>query len=222
MTFSYQQVRTKMKKILKTSIILAGTALTHLSAPALHAAAPGFAEAQKYSMILKDTNAPYIGAKNGRIIGAVFVDAQCGHCKDFKQSLLQVMPKFKDLRFNILEYPIFGQVSEQIGRASIAAADQGEGKYEKFVHALLQSGATSIDDIKEVATSVGLDTNKLVADMNSKEVTNKMGHYINLGKSLNVEGTPYVIIGDEAFPGAIPASALENKIEEASKKNSRA
>lgn len=211
-----------MKKILTLSILLAGTALAQFSTSISHAASAGFAEAQKYSIILKDTQAPYIGAKNGRIIGAVFVDAQCGHCKDFKESLLQVMPKFKDLRFNVLEYPIFGQVSEQIGRACIAASDQGEGKYEKFLQALLKSGSTTLDEIKEVAATVGLDASKLVADMNSKAVTDKMGHYINLGKSLNVEGTPYVIIGDESFPGAIPASALQNKIEEASKKNSRA
>lgn len=209
-----------MTSNLKKALFLSSIMFSTLFIADLRAESPNFVSAQKISILLKDKEAPFIGDKEGQIIGAVFVDALCGHCKTFKSSLIEVLPKFKNVRFNILEYPIFGETSELIGRASIAAANQGAEKYQKFIEAMSHVGSTiTLGQIKGTASALKMDSDKLEHDMYSKEVTAKMGQYINIGRSMNVEGTPYVIIGDETFAGALPATILEEKIHSALNKS---
>lgn len=207
-----------MRNTLKTALLLLCLTLLSAETSPLHAA-DSFVQQQKLSLLLKNSETAYIGSKNGRIVGAVFVDALCGHCKHFKATLMEVMPNFKDARFNIIEYPIFGETSEMISKASMAAALQGEDKYLKFLEAMSKAGnSISIKQILGTATALKMDSSKLLQDMDSAKVKAQLDQFKSIGQSLDIHGTPYVIVGDEVFPGAMQADDLTAKIEEALKK----
>jgi protein-disulfide isomerase len=208
-----------MKATLKTALLLSCLTIVSAKTCTLHAV-DSFVQQQKLSLLLKNSETAYIGSKNGRVVGAVFVDALCGHCKSFKSTLMEVMPKFKDARFNIIEYPIFGEASEMISKASMAAALQGEDKYLKFIEAMGKAGnAISINQILGTATALKMDSAKLLQDMDSGKVKAQLDQFKSIGESLDIHATPYVVVGDELFPGAMKANDLEDKIEEVLKKN---
>ena len=56
----------------------------------------------------------------------------------------------------------------------------------------------------KIAIEVGLDVTKLEADMNGPAVAREMAQVRDLADRFQIGGTPFLIIGDQAYPGAIP------------------
>ena len=55
-----------------------------------------------------------------------------------------------------------------------------------------------------MAEKAGLDVKKLEADMNGPVVAREMAQVRELAERFQIGGTPFLIIGDQAYPGAIP------------------
>ncbi len=64
------------------------------------------------------------------------------------------------------------------------------------------NGPVTSDTVFKVAGKIGLDIEKLKADMKSPEVNELIEKNLQLGTSMGVQGTPAFFIGDEAIPGA--------------------
>ena len=60
----------------------------------------------------------------------------------------------------------------------------------------------------EFAKEAGLDTAKLAEDMNSDVVARELTNVRDLAERFEITGTPFLIINEQAFPGAIPASQI--------------
>ena len=60
----------------------------------------------------------------------------------------------------------------------------------------------------KLAKEAGLDTKKLAADMEGEVVAKELQNVRELAQRFEISGTPYLIIGDQAFPGAIPYSRI--------------
>jgi predicted DsbA family dithiol-disulfide isomerase len=69
--------------------------------------------------------------------------------------------------------------------------------------------------IMKVAASVGLDMDKLKQDMKSPDIDKQLQANIDLGKTLDLDGTPSFIVGDVIVPGAISADDLKQLIADA-------
>jgi len=59
-----------------------------------------------------------------------------------------------------------------------------------------------------LAKEAGLDTKKLAEDMKGEVVERELDNVRSLAQRFEIRGTPYLIIGTEAFPGAIPYSKI--------------
>jgi protein-disulfide isomerase len=70
----------------------------------------------------------------------------------------------------------------------------------------------------EAAEKVGLDVAQLKKDMADTAVTDALGRSEKLAKDLGIQGTPFMIIGDQSFPGAIKEDQMKAAIAEARKK----
>jgi protein-disulfide isomerase len=66
-----------------------------------------------------------------------------------------------------------------------------------------------------VAKSVGIDTGRLAADMNTPEIETQIQANYTLARTLGIEGTPAFVIGDELIPGALDKTRLAELIQEA-------
>ena len=84
-----------------------------------------------------------------------------------------------------------------------------------FHFALMAAEDLSLDGNRGAAEDVGLDTERLEADMMSSEVNAAIQANYALADELGIEGTPAFVIGTQLIPGAVDKARLEQLIREA-------
>ena len=167
--------------------------------------------------IFDDPQSPVAGNPNGNVTLVEFFDYRCPYCKQVEPSLEKLLGDDPQLKFVFKEFPVLGPDSEVAARVALAARKQG--KYASFHRAMM--GTTGhIDEavIFKVAASVGLDVDRLKQDMTSPDIEKELKANLDLGKSLDLDGTPSFIVGNTIVPGAISASDLKQLIADARKK----
>ena len=89
---------------------------------------------------------------------------------------------------------------------------------EYYTQADLEDQANVADKVEanvmKFAKEVGLDTEKLKEDMNGEVVARELRNVRDLAQRFEINGTPFLIIGEQAFPGAIPADQIEAALNE--------
>ena len=157
-------------------------------------------ERKKALATLYKEKSPY-STGNGKITLVEFFDYNCPYCRHALDNILHFTKEEKDVRVVFVEFPILSEDSRTASEAAIAAAKQN--KYFEFHQALMQhQGPVKEDVVYKVAADVGLDVEKLKADMASPEVKETIEKNLQLGTAMGVQGTPAFFIGDEAIPGA--------------------
>lgn len=145
-----------------------------------------------------------VGPDDAAVTVVEFFDYRCGWCKRSAEWVAGLPEKYEgDVRIVFKELPIFGGVSESAARAALAAGRQG--KYLEMHLALMN--VTSNDDlteakIDELGAGIGLDVAQMRRDMESPEVRRQLDDMMSLGRTLNINGTPGFIIGEEVVEGA--------------------
>ncbi|PLX34431.1 MAG: hypothetical protein C0605_13550 [Hyphomicrobiales bacterium] len=166
--------------------------------------------------IFRHKDDPIDGNPKGDITLVEFFDYQCGFCKKVHPTILRLLKEDKNIRYVYKEFPILGQGSVLAARAALAA--KAMGQYAKFSNALMESkGALNAKRIFSIASSIGLDVEKLKAEMESGvEGVNKIiGRNYKLAEALNINGTPAFVIGDQVIRGAAGYNALKSAISQA-------
>ena len=152
--------------------------------------------------LLNDPSSPVLGNPAGDVTLVEFFDYRCGYCKRVFPSVMKLLKDDGNIRYVVKEFPILGRDSEFASRAALAAVPQG--KYTELHMALMGTqGGLSEAKVLNVAKSVGLDIEKLKADMNSDEINEALKRNYGLAQSLGITGTPAFVIGEELAPGAI-------------------
>jgi hypothetical protein len=85
-----------------------------------------------------------------------------------------------------------------------------ENSSEKIIPLLQRQKVFPIvpEQIEKFAKEAGLDTDQLKKDMTSEVVEIELANVRDLANRFEITGTPFLIIGEEAFPGAIPADQI--------------
>ncbi|MEL6258969.1 MAG: DsbA family protein [Pseudomonadota bacterium] len=145
-----------------------------------------------------------IGPEDAPVTVVEFFDYRCGFCKsalDWANGLPaqydgQVRVVFKEL-------PILSANSQRAAAAALASIEQGA--YLEMHRRLMRSKSPLADaDIFEIADDIGLDLDKLKADMDSEEVlqhleeNRELAQRVTPGDSL---GTPLFVIGRSPYSG---------------------
>ena len=161
--------------------------------------------------VFGDPQSPVAGNPNGNVTLVEFFDYRCPYCKQVEPSLEKILADDHQLRFVFKEFPVLGPDSEVAARVALAARKQG--KYDAFHRAMMNTpGHIDAAVIYQVAASVGLDVNKLKQDMTSPDIEQELKANLDLGKTLDLDGTPSFIVGDTIIPGAISADDLKQVI----------
>jgi protein-disulfide isomerase len=118
------------------------------------------------------------------------------------------------IRLVMKEFPILGPASIVAAKAALAA--QRQDLYEEFHWALMQNKG-SLDEavIYAVAADVGLDVERLKADMADPAIDERLAENYALAEKLGIGGTPAFVIGEELVPGALPTEQLRHLVERA-------
>lgn len=171
-------------------------------------------------------DAPVLGNVNANKTIFLFSDYSCPYCRRVHAELKRVLDSRKDVRIVLKNFSIHGPLSDAAARASIAAKMQGDDKAAALDAMMMSKEFYSQADLKDqskigekvhanvmkMAKDVGLDIKKLEADMNGPVVARELGQVRELAQRFQINGTPYLIIGDRAFPGAIPFEQINDAL----------
>ena len=120
-----------------------------------------------------DAGDPIAGNPQGDVTLVEFFDYKCPYCKQVTPALEALLKEDPNLKIVFKEFPILSDGSVLAARAALAAMKQD--KYLPLHQALMAyRGALDLDTITSVATSVGLDAQKLLEDMKSEEIDKQL------------------------------------------------
>ena len=154
-----------------------------------------------------------VGNPNGSVTMVEYFDYNCGYCKRALPDVLKLIDDDKDLRVVLKEFPILGPGSIFAARAALASRKQG--KYWEFHLAMLeQRGAINEAKVLKAAEKVGLDVEKLKADMEAPEVEKAISINMGIARELGINGTPAFIVGERIIPGAVGYRTLAGTVAE--------
>ena len=163
--------------------------------------------------LLDDPLTPVGGNPDGDVTVVVFFDYRCTYCRRVVSSLRELLDEDDGLRVVFKDMPVLGPDSVRAARAALASRKQ-DG-YVPFHFALMASDDLSPAGIRATAKGVGLDPDRLEADMEAPEVSAVLEANYALAHELGIEGTPAFVIGDQLIPGAIEKARFEHLIDEA-------
>ena len=163
-------------------------------------------------------DAPVLGNRDAKKTIFVWTDFSCPFCRRVHGELARVLDERSDVRVVIKNFSIHGALSDGPAKAAIAAKMQDADKAANFVDMMMTRDFYSQEDLKDqskvaekveanimkMAKEAGLDTDKLKKDMKNEVVAREMASVRELAQRFEISGTPFLVIGDEAFPGAIP------------------
>ena len=167
-------------------------------------------------------DAPIAGNVDAKNTIFLWSDYSCPYCRRVHGELARVLAERDDVRIVLKNFSIHGVLSDAPAKAVIAAKIQDNAKAAKLDQLLMDKEYYSQDDLKnqaklpekiqasvmKLAKEAGLDTKQLAADMEGEVVARELQNVRELAQRFEITGTPFLIIGEQAFPGAIPYAKI--------------
>ena len=174
-------------------------------------AEPQVADKKLVDEILSDKTNHVLGNPEGKFVIIEFFDYQCGWCKHTNKEISAVLKDAPNIRWVLIDTPIFGDASEQIARFAMAAGKQG--KFKEYHEAIgAAKGKLDRDGLIKIGSDLKLNTEKLAADADSKEVKDKMAKNQQYARQLNINGVPMLIVDGKINPGALIGDKLAEAV----------
>ena len=150
------------------------------------------------------------GNPKGNITVVEFFDYNCGWCKKAVDELGKLTAADPNVRLVFKELPIFGENSTMAAKAAMASVKQG--KYWDFHVALMKEKQVTKDNLFMIAAKVGLNVDKLKADMADPAYEAALKENNAIAQALGIEGTPGFIVDTKVNVGFIPAEGIKGLI----------
>ena len=164
-------------------------------------------------LLERDPNAPVLGNPDGDVTVVEFFDYNCPYCRRAMAEVEGLVEDDENVRLVYRERPILGEGSVFAARAALASREQG--KYEEFHLALMgMQGRAEEASVMRIAEEIGLDVEKLRADMAAPEVDEHIATSRRLTQALGFNGTPSFVIGDNLVPGFVEQEQLGALVEQ--------
>ena len=174
-------------------------------------------------------DAPILGNRDAKKTIYVWTDFSCPYCRRVHGEIERVLADRDDTGVVIKNFSIHGPLSDGPARAVIAANMQDPAKAAELTNMLMTREFYTQDDLKDqdkiaekveanvmkMAAEAGLDTEQLKKDMDSDVVARELRNVRDLAQRFAISGTQFLIIGEQAFPGAIPAAQIETALDAA-------
>ena len=158
--------------------------------------------------VFQDAASPVSGNPKGEVTLVEFFDYNCPYCRVMVPLLTQAEAADPWLRIVYKEFPILGPGSVFAAKAALAANKQG--KYVTLHRALYQlRGPVDEAKVLEVATNVGLEIQRMKADMQDSAIEGAIEKNVKLAEALRITGTPGFVVGDQISTGATDFDGLQ-------------
>jgi protein-disulfide isomerase len=161
--------------------------------------------------LLQSPDSPVGGNPTGDVTVVEFFDYRCPHCRRMASVIKALLAEDRGVRLVYKEMPILGEESVLAARAALAA--RAQGKYTE-AHARLMAEAGPFTPVGLVATlaAIGLDGDRLRADMDAPEIATLITRELALARALGIDGTPAFVVGGELVVGAVDLGTLRDLV----------
>jgi protein-disulfide isomerase len=159
-------------------------------------------------------NDPVAGNPRGSVTIVEFFDVRCPYCRKLEPEMAAFLASDGDVRLVYKDLPILGPASVLGTKALLAA--QKQNAYEKMRDAVMRLPPDiTRPAIEAEAKKLGLDSARLLHDMDDPSVQARIDTNLRLAQQLNIQGTPAMVVGDDMLPGAVDAAELKRAVLEA-------
>ncbi len=163
---------------------------------------------------LSDPADPIAGNPAGDVTVVEFYDTRCPYCRRMVPTIVALLQADPGVRFIYKDLPILGPASVMESQALLAA--QRQGGYVRLQDALMRTtGQPTPDSIRAEADRQGLDGERLLRDMADPAIKARLDANIQLARTLHIEGTPALIVGQQMIPGAVNLADLRKAVADA-------
>lgn len=143
------------------------------------------------------TDHPYDGPAKACVDIDEFSDFECPHCRALADILKQLEPRYPNVRFTYLDFPL-EQIHPWAMTAALAgrcAYQQNQDDYKKYRQAIFDNQDqitpdNASDELLSLATQSGLDKKVMLACMSTPATHKEIDDDIQLGRELDVAGHP--------------------------------
>jgi protein-disulfide isomerase len=166
--------------------------------------------------LVADAASPVAGNPVGDVTIVEFFDYHCPYCKAVSAPMDQLLKEDKGVRLVLKEFPILGDDSILASRAALASVAQG--KYWPFHQALMAyRGSFDMPTLKAIAKSVGINAEKMEADMAVNKTMPLISGNRDLADTIGIGATPTFIIGNKVVEGAMSIDDMKELIKQVRK-----
>ncbi len=151
------------------------------------------------------------GNPDGDITLVEFMDYRCGYCRRAVPEVASLLAEDGNIRLVIKEFPILGDASVLSSRFAVATKHvAGDDAYKQVHDALMEfSGEPSEVTLRRISDGLGLDSDAIIAAMDSNQVTEEITRTRALAQRMQISGTPSFILGTEMLRGFLPADQMK-------------
>jgi len=152
-----------------------------------------------------------LGNPNGSIKVELFSDFKCPICYSYNIMLHKIVKRNKDVLIIHHDLPLDKEINPYLekqyhkgsGKLAIyAKAAENQGKYWDMANTLFENTPKNNDEAVKLAEKLGLDKNKFINDINSKEVRLEIIKDIDYAIGKGIDGTPSIIVNGKIYHGA--------------------
>ncbi|MBI5610008.1 MAG: thioredoxin domain-containing protein [Deltaproteobacteria bacterium] len=161
---------------------------------------------------------PARGAQAAKVEMLAFLDFECPYSRGNAKGLLDLAEKHKDsLRIRFLNLPLDVHPNALIAARGAVAAHK-QGAYFKYFEKMMVAKSVGRDALLAWAVEAGIDSKKLVADLDSPESLKIVTRDVGLAKVFGISGTPSFVLNGVLYQGAQPMEFWEKKVTEEAQK----
>jgi protein-disulfide isomerase len=172
---------------------------------------------------LQAADGPAQGSQTPAITMVEFSDLECPHCKAAQPIVEKLASDFPQVRYIFQQFPLPASMHPWAMKAaeySDCVAHLNPPLFWKYVDSIFQNQGSiaapiAEDKLKEFATTVGLDPQKLSACAAQPQTEARVKKSVELGQSLDVNQTPSLFINGRRVLGVadIPYEQLKNLVQ---------
>ena len=166
---------------------------------------------KEYLEFFTQKDLPMVGNVDGDVTIVEFFDFNCGYCKKAFEDVQKIVAEDSNARVVFMDMPILSPSSAKM--SAIAVASHKQGKYFEMHKALMDYRGTQNEKaFLKLAEDLGLDMEKLKADMESPETQAFIDKAKTIAQAIGIRGTPGFIVGERIYPGYIGIAALRDAV----------
>jgi protein-disulfide isomerase len=158
---------------------------------------------------LQAADGPAQGPQKPVIQFVEFSDLECPHCKAAQPIVEKLVSDFPQVRFTFQQFPLPASMHPWAMKAAEYADCVGRldpGAFWKYIDAVFENqggiaAATADDKLKEFATTLGLDAQKISTCTGLPQTEAKVKKSMDLGQSLDVTQTPTMFVNGRRVLG---------------------